>query len=104
MTTKAIEVSVKIGEKEVQKAGTVSVVETSADVLALLQSDEAGVLKNINYAMDLKARAAIRNAIMSENVDPNKATDKAFADFNKARVANGKTELTKEAFAALMAA
>jgi hypothetical protein len=118
MKVETFTTAVKIGDKEVQKSGEKTVTENSSDILALLQEDsqakgkdeketlklQTRVQRAVNYAFDLWARAEVRNAIMSENIDPNKATDKAFTDFNKARVANGKTELTKEAFAALMAA
>lgn len=104
MTNKTITVSVKIGEKEFEKTSTVQQVENDNDVLTLLQADSALVIKNLNYAMDLKERAKVSASIRQENVDPSKATNKAFEDFNKARAAVGKSALTREAFDALMAA
>jgi len=108
-------------EKKVQKSGTAIVAQTQEDILTLLSEDASATIpsdasdaekerirnrtiKAVNYAFDLWSRAKLTQQLNSENIDPGKANDKAFTDFNKARVANGKKELTRDAFDALMAA
>lgn len=126
VTTKPITIEKKLSlpggvEKTVTKSGTAVVAQTQEDVLTLLSEDSSAAIPNdasdaekerirnrtikaVNYAFDLWTRAKLTQQLNSENVDPGKANDKAFTDFNKARVANGKAELTREAFDALMAA
>lgn len=119
MTIKTITVEKTFGDKTVSKAGTVQVVETAEDVLTLLQEDstapvaadasdaEKGRVRNrvlnlMNYALDLKQRAKLNAQLSSENVDPNKANEKALEQFNKARLANGKTAVDMEKFILIM--
>lgn len=126
MTTKSITIKKDITmaggvTKEVTKSGVAVQVETQEDVLTLLSEDSSAKLaddasdsekervrnrtiKAINYAFDLWTRAKLTQQLNSEHADPGKANDKAFTDFNKARIANGKKELTREQFDALMAA
>lgn len=123
MTTKKITIEKEFGSgdnmKKVTKSGECSVVQTAEDVLTMLSEDSAAVLpadatdteksraKNrtlnlINYALDLKFRASLTNALNSENVDPDKAFEKMLEQTNKYRVAAGKAPFTKEQALAVM--
>lgn len=121
MTSKKITIEKVFGDRTVTKSGDVQVVETADDVLTLLQEDASfvpakdateteikrgkfRVVTLINYALDLKERAKLTNALNSENVDPDKATDKAVEQFMKMRAALGKpitAEAAKLALAAI---
>ena len=123
MTTKSITVEKTFGsganEKTVKKAGSCVVAETAEDILTLLQEDATNpvakdasetetarvrnrVILYFNYASDLKERAKLNGALTSENVDPDKANEKALEQFNKARIANGKAAVTLAKFLELM--
>ncbi len=126
MTTKQITIEKKLSlaggvEKTVQKSGSTVQAESAEDILTLLSEDQSAniptdasdaekarirnrTIKAVNYAFDLWTRAKLTQQLNSENVDPGKANDKAFEDFNKARTANGKAVLARAAFDALMAA
>jgi hypothetical protein len=123
MTTKSITVEKTFGSgdnsKTVNKAGTCVVAETAEDILSLLQEDATSpvgkdateteikrqrnrVIDYFNYASDLKARAKLTAALNSENVDPDKANEKALEQFNKARLANGKAAVDMDKFLLIM--
>jgi hypothetical protein len=121
VTSKSITIEKTFGDKTVSKTGSAIVVESQEDVLTLLSEDASAkvpddatdaekariknrVVRAVNYALDLWTRAKLTQQINSENVDPTKATDKAFTDFNKARLANGKPALSEEKFRELMSA
>ena len=87
-------VSVSVGEKEFSRSYK-QVVKTSVsvdDLLILLQDEKKAkdVIANWWYGQDLKAKAEVRNAILSEAAGPEKAFEKAVKDFMKLREANGK--------------
>lgn len=121
MTTKSFTIEKVFGDKTVSKTGTCQVVETDGDVLQLLQEDASAVIPAdaseaetkrirqrtislVNYALDLKARAKVTAQINSENVDPDKAVDKAVEQFMKMRAALGKPVTLEAAKAMLLAA
>lgn len=123
MTNKTITIEKEFGSgdnmKKVSKSGQCQVVQTAEDVLTMLSEDAAYVpakdateteiarsknrtLNLVNYALDLKFRASLTNVLNSENVDPDKATDKAAEQFMKMRAAVGKP-VTLEAAKAMLA-
>lgn len=125
MQTKTITVEKTFGsganEKVAKKQTSCVVAESAEDILSLLQEDatnpvavdasetEVARVRNrviiyFNYASDLKARAKATAELNSENVDPDKANEKALEQFNKARLANGKATVTLEKFLLIMGA
>lgn len=88
-------VTVSVGEKEFSK--TYQQIDkstfTTDDLLNLLQGDEKAtkqVLSDYLYGFDLRRKAEVRNAILSEAAGPEKAFEKAVKDFMKLRETMGK--------------
>ena len=88
------DVSVTVGDKEfVRKYKQIVRASVGVDDLLQLLSDEKTqkeVIANWYYGQDLKAKAEVRNAILTEVAGPEKAFEKAVKDFMKLREANGK--------------
>lgn len=122
MTSKTITIEKDFGSgdnmRKVKKDGPCQVIQTAEDVLTFLSEDQAYVpakdaseteikrAKNrtidlLNYSLDLKCRASLTNKLNSENVDPDKATDKAAEQFMKMRAAVGKPVTIEQAKAML---
>lgn len=106
MTTKALEVTVKIGEDKFTGVGSCQIA-TVADILELLQTKPDSVVNKFNAAVEQAARAEIRNKIVSEKGAPQKALEKTAKDLFNARKVVGKpitmeaaTEMAKQMLAA----
>lgn len=87
-------VTVSVGEKEFSKTYQ-QIVRSSVtvdDLLGLLQDEKQAkqVISDWHYGQDLRAKAAVRNAILSENAGPEKAFEKSVKDFMKLRESLGK--------------
>jgi len=110
MRTETKNVTVNFGTKdaprEVSQAAIFKIVETSDDILTLLQTEDGAkdVIKSLNYAYDLRVRAATRNSIIEADSGPEKSFNKLVADIVKNRAALGKpvTEEKARAIAKLM--
>ncbi len=87
-------VTVSVGDKEFSRTYK-QIVRTSVTVDDILkqQSDEKtakSVINDWHYGQDLRAKAEVRNAILTEVAGPEKAIEKLAKDLFKARLANGK--------------
>lgn len=92
MKSEQTTVTVGIGEKEFSKVYTKVIYENAEDILALLSDEKtaAKAIADLNYGSDLKAKANVRNSILSEQAGPDKAFEKSVKDFMKLREAVGK--------------
>lgn len=90
---------------EVTGKYTKKVYESVDDILAELQNEATAkeVLANVNYAVDLKLRAAVRLQIISSNEGPDKAIEKTAKDLVKMFTAMGKTITLEAAIARVKA-
>ena len=104
MKNEQAEVTVKVGEKDFSKTYQRTIWEVQ-DILAALQTEDGakGVLKNLNYAVDLKNRANVRNEILNEQAGPEKALDKMAKALIAAKAAMGKTVTMEWALAKVKA-
>lgn len=77
--------------------------ETLDDILAAVGTPEGlkELIENANYAINLKARAPVRQTLAAKVAGPDKAIEKAIKDMVKARAAMGKP-ITEEAARALL--
>ena len=87
-------VSVSVGDKEFSKSYK-QIVKTSVtvdDMLKLLSDEKSAkeLINNWHYGADLKAKAEVRNGILSEQAGPEKSYEKAVKSFMAMRLANGK--------------
>lgn len=101
MTRKECAVTVTVGDKEFSK--TYQQIEKSSvttdDVLKLLADEKTAkqVISDWHYGQDLRAKAEVRNSILTEVAGPEKAFEKAVKDFMKLREANGKPVTEEQA-------
>ena len=74
-------------------------VESAEDILNLCQDEKklATLIANINYATDLKARAVVRQRLMTTAAGPDKQVAKMIAELIKTYAAFGKKITEEEA-------
>ena len=94
MKTETGTVSVKFDSKPegITRAVSYSQLETQDDCLNMLQTPEGlkSLIAAANYGFNLKARSAVRQAILETEGGPDKAIDKMVKDLIKARQVVGK--------------
>ncbi len=102
MKTEQSSVTLKVGtapdEKEFTRAYTKVTYETAADVVEAMQNPDGlkAIIGALNYGLDLKLRAKVRQQLDSESAGPEKALEKMIKTLNAQRVALGKPELPYE--------
>ena len=85
-------VEVKIGDKMLSAPVSYSVPETAEDILQLMSTEPGlkDVITNISYASNLRARAKVRQTLLSQEGGPEKAFEAMVKQIVKQRAAVGK--------------
>ena len=94
MEHKDCAVTVSVGDKEFSRTYS-QVVRSSVtveDIRKQLDDEKTAksVINDWHYGQDLRAKAEVRNAILTEVAGPEKTIEKLAKDLFKARAANGK--------------
>lgn len=90
---------VEVNSKKFSDVVKYDIYETAEDVLTVLQDEKktAVLIANLNYATDLKARAVVRQRLMTTAAGPDKQIAKMIAELVKTYAAFGKKITEDEA-------